>query len=180
MTNKELISKIKVEIGRLYDGKAPKHDQQCDFDDGYLLGIDVISRFIDSLQQEQSKKRLIQVKCLYPYNESWQKNKVYTCKVWHHGDLNRDFWDVYYDYGKDPKYVQFPTIELLNEEFAIIQEESQVKQEQLEVDLEKLGGIARHLIAVKNHEEDMRLDEGEWLLLERIGYPERFNARKEE
>ena len=52
--------------------------------------------------------------------------------------------------------------------------------EQPEVDLEKLGEIARHLIAVKDHEEDMRLDEGEWLLLERIGYPERFNARKEE
>lgn len=53
-------------------------------------------------------------------------------------------------------------------------------QGQPEVDLEKLGGIARHLIAVKDHEEDMRLDEGEWRLLERIGYPERFNARKEE
>ena len=41
--------------------------------------------------QEQPKKRLIQVKCLYPHDESWQKNKVYTCEVWHHGDLNRDF-----------------------------------------------------------------------------------------
>ena len=55
-----------------------------------------------------------------------------------------------------------------------------LQQEQAKVDLEKLGGIARHLIAVKDHEEDMRLDESEWLLLERIGYPERFNARKEE
>ncbi len=55
-----------------------------------------------------------------------------------------------------------------------------VKQDQPEVDLEKLGGIARHIIAVKQHIEDMRLDEGEWLLLERIGYPERYNARKEE
>ena len=55
-----------------------------------------------------------------------------------------------------------------------------LEQERPEMDLEKLGEIARHLIAVKDHEEDMRLDEGEWLLLERIGYPERFNARKEE
>lgn len=54
------------------------------------------------------------------------------------------------------------------------------EQEQPKVDLEKLGGIARHLIAVKDHEEDMRLDESEWLLLERIGYPERFNAKKED
>lgn len=54
-----------------------------------------------------------------------------------------------------------------------------LQQEQPEVNLEKLGEIARHLIAVKDHEEDMRLDEGEWLLLERIGYPERFNARKQ-
>lgn len=53
-----------------------------------------------------------------------------------------------------------------------------LQQEQPEMDLEKLGEIARHLIAVKDHEEDMRLDEGEWTLLERIGYPERFNARK--
>jgi hypothetical protein len=55
-----------------------------------------------------------------------------------------------------------------------------LEQERPEMDLEKLGEIARHLIAVKDHEEDMRLDEGEWLLLERIGYPEKFNARKEE
>ena len=55
-----------------------------------------------------------------------------------------------------------------------------LQQEQPDVDVENLGGIARHLIAVKYHEEDMRLDDSEWLLLERIGYPERFNARKEE
>lgn len=55
-----------------------------------------------------------------------------------------------------------------------------LQQEQPEVDLEKLGEITRHLIAVKDHEEDMRLTNDEWLLLERIGYPERFNARKED
>lgn len=46
-----------------------------------------------------------------------------------------------------------------------------------EVDLEKLGEIARHLIAVKNHIEDMRLDNNEWLLLEKIGYPEQFKDK---
>lgn len=37
----------------MYDGEAPKHDQQCDFDDGYFTGIGAMSKFIDSLQQEQ-------------------------------------------------------------------------------------------------------------------------------
>lgn len=45
--------KLKAEIERLYDGEAPKHDQQCDFDDGYFTGIGTISKFIDALQQEQ-------------------------------------------------------------------------------------------------------------------------------
>lgn len=45
--------RLKSEIERLYDGEAPKHDQQCDFDDGYFTGIGAISKLIDSLQQEQ-------------------------------------------------------------------------------------------------------------------------------
>jgi len=49
-----------------------------------------------------------------------------------------------------------------------------------EVDLEKLGEIARHLMAVKEHTEDMRLDKEEWFMLEKIGYPERFKAQKGE
>lgn len=43
-----------------------------------------------------------------------------------------------------------------------------------EVDLEKFGEIARHLIAIKEHTEDMRLYNEEWSMLEKIGYPERF------
>ena len=49
-----------------------------------------------------------------------------------------------------------------------------------EVDLKKLGEIARHLIAVKEHIEDIRLDKDEWSMLEKIGYPERFKAQKGE
>ena len=37
-----------------------------------------------------------------------------------------------------------------------------------EVDLKKLGEIARHLIAVKEHIEDMRLSEDEWSLLKKF------------
>ena len=48
-----------------------------------------------------------------------------------------------------------------------------------EVDLEKLGEIARHLISVKEHVEDMRLYKEEWLTLEKIGYPERFKQKGE-
>jgi len=46
------------------------------------------------------------------------------------------------------------------------------------MDLERLGEIARHLIAVKEHIEDMRLDKEEWFMLEKIGYPEGFKAQK--
>lgn len=43
---------IRTEIERLYNGEAPKHDQQCEFEDGYFTGIATISNLIDSLQQE--------------------------------------------------------------------------------------------------------------------------------
>ena len=49
-----------------------------------------------------------------------------------------------------------------------------------EVNLKKLGEIARHIIAVKENIEDMRLDSSEWNLLKRIGYPENFKAQKGE
>lgn len=105
--------------------------------DATIEGIDSLLREVKKkLQQEQSKERLIQVKCISPYDESWEENKIYVCEVWHHSDLNKDFWDVYYDYGNNPKYVQFSSIKMLNEEFAI------VKQEQPEVDLEE---AARHV-----------------------------------
>lgn len=49
------IEKIQAEIERLYDGEAPKHDQQCDFDDGYFTGIGTISQFLDTLSKEPDK-----------------------------------------------------------------------------------------------------------------------------
>ena len=49
------IEKIQAEIERLYDGEAPKHDQQCDFDDGYFTGIGAISQFLDTLSEEPDK-----------------------------------------------------------------------------------------------------------------------------
>lgn len=48
-----IIEKIRAEIERLYDGEAPKHDQQCEFEDGYFMGIDTISNIIDSLESEK-------------------------------------------------------------------------------------------------------------------------------
>ena len=50
------IEKIRQEIERLYDGEAPKHDQQCEFEDGYFTGIATISKFIDSLPEETCKE----------------------------------------------------------------------------------------------------------------------------
>ena len=144
--------KLITEIEKWSDGKLT------------LSLLTEIKGVITSLQQEQPKKRLIQVKCLYPYDESWQKNKVYTCEVWHHGDLNRDFWDVYYDYGKDPRYIQFTSIELLNEEFVVIQEKP-------DADLEK---ASRHVYEswMGGKMDDVRRDMVE---LGKV-----LNARKEE
>lgn len=48
-----IIEQIKAEIERLYNGEAPKHDQQCNFDDGYFTGIDAIAQFIDTLESEK-------------------------------------------------------------------------------------------------------------------------------
>ena len=47
-----------------------------------------------------------------------------------------------------------------------------------QIEMKKLGEIARHIIAVKQHIEDMRLSEDEWSLLEKIGYPEQFRAKQ--
>ena len=49
------IEKIQAEIERLYGGESPKHDQQCDFDDGYFTGIGAISQFLDTLSEEPDK-----------------------------------------------------------------------------------------------------------------------------
>lgn len=48
--------KLKAEIDKLHDAPVPKHDQQCDFSDGYSWGLNDIENLIDSLQQEQPKK----------------------------------------------------------------------------------------------------------------------------
>jgi hypothetical protein len=128
----KLIAKIERLRKELPDSIEHLNGEERGFARGQQYELTAIEEEILRIQQEQPRKRLIQVKCLYPYDESWQENKVYTCEVWHHGYLNRDFWDVYYDYGNNPKYVQFSSIQMLNEEFAI------VKQEQPKVDLDAI------------------------------------------
>lgn len=59
MALKELILQ---EIDKIYDSEAPKHDQQCDFEDGYFTGISTISNLIDSLPEEDAS-------CTYDTNE---------------------------------------------------------------------------------------------------------------
>ena len=51
----ETIEKIRKYIENLYDGEAPAHDQQCDFEDGYFTGIATISNFLDTLSEEPDK-----------------------------------------------------------------------------------------------------------------------------
>lgn len=133
----ELIAEIKRYKQEAAIARFDNAGENADYFQGKVELCDDLTHIITSLQQEQPKRKLVKVRCVFPFDETWEKNKIYTCEVWHHGDLNRNFWDVYYDYGKDPKYVQFPTIELLNEEFAIIQEEPQVIPEQPEVDYNK-------------------------------------------
>lgn len=111
----------------------------------------VLEEIIPSLQQEQPKVDLV-------------------AKLEHHFATT----------PKEQLEKEWKELEHWNSVGPTVQEFLYGKQSEPEVDLEKLGEIARHLIAVKDHKEDMRLDEGEWLLLERIGYPERFNARKED
>lgn len=50
--------KLKAEIDKLHDAPVPKHDQQCDFSDGYSWGLNDIENLIDSLQQEQPEVEL--------------------------------------------------------------------------------------------------------------------------
>lgn len=84
------IEKIKAEIERLYDGEAPKHDQQCDFDDGYFTGIDVISNFIDSLPEEDTTEDLNEL------IQKWDRidiNTVLKVKVKATGKVIDGFYD---------------------------------------------------------------------------------------
>lgn len=53
MTKYIEVEKLKAEIDKLHDAPVPKHDQQCDFSDGYSWGLNDIENLIDSLQQEQ-------------------------------------------------------------------------------------------------------------------------------
>ncbi len=52
------IEKIRQKIERLYDGEVPKHDQQCDFGDGYFTGLATILNIIDTLLEEKPSEDL--------------------------------------------------------------------------------------------------------------------------
>jgi len=49
------IEKIRQKIEELYEGEAPAHDQQCEFEDGYFTGIATISKFLDTLEEKSEK-----------------------------------------------------------------------------------------------------------------------------
>ena len=53
MTNAELLAKIRAEIERLYNSPAPKHDPQCDFEDGYFKAISKIDDLLDTLEKQK-------------------------------------------------------------------------------------------------------------------------------
>lgn len=49
------LSQVVDKLEDLYDGKAPSHDQQCDFDDGYFTGIDVALKILRAFIEEEEK-----------------------------------------------------------------------------------------------------------------------------
>lgn len=74
----EIIEKIRKYIENLYDGEAPAHDQQCEFEDGYFTGIATISKFLDSLQEETPTDLEEEIdktvnECTDGYNFDWDK-----------------------------------------------------------------------------------------------------------
>lgn len=85
--NKQVKEQIRAEIERLYDGEAPAHDQQCDFDDGYFTGIAAISKFIDSLPEEQPED----------FNDAFDK---YMKEEWSHGTQLNDIARHFYELGQ--------------------------------------------------------------------------------
>lgn len=64
------IEKIRQKIEELYDGEAPKHDQQCDFSDGYFTGLSVISNFLDTLSEDPELVRHPPIAYTYPSDAS--------------------------------------------------------------------------------------------------------------
>lgn len=50
------IEKIRAEIERFYDGEAPKHDQQCDWEDGYFVGLSTVLNILDTLEAEEQQE----------------------------------------------------------------------------------------------------------------------------
>lgn len=76
--------KLKAEIERLYYGEAPKHDQQCEFEDGYFTGIATISNFIDSLLDENNPEPYNPV-----YDEDYLNEKIAKAtKSWEGVDVD--------------------------------------------------------------------------------------------
>ena len=72
------IEKIKAEIERLYNGEAPKHDQQCNFDDGYFVGIDAIAQFLDTLESEKPMNQDGLEEEIKRYYDDWDGNCRYA------------------------------------------------------------------------------------------------------
>lgn len=126
-----------------------------DYADGYHYSLKLVKRILDTLEVKEIEENKL------PNPRFPHLNNIVE-KVFGAGNL--ESWE----YKEAEQLVLLAKEELLKD------------LEAKEVDLEKLGEIARHLIAVKEHIEDMRLDKEEWLMLEKIGYPERYKTKKGE
>jgi hypothetical protein len=99
MTNAEIIQAIRNEIERLYNGEAPKHDQQCDFSDGYFTALSRIDEFLDTLESEKPSDGLEE-----EYKDYVESDPVYSKLVNRNAGLSiaRHFaeWQYQKDRGK--------------------------------------------------------------------------------
>ena len=118
--------KLKAEIDKLHDAPVPKHDQQCDFSDGYSWGLSDIENLIDSLQQEQPDCHTV---------EDWIQH------IKNADQLTKDIfskgpYDVLYDALNHPYQHCYDAIKEFGE-LCFQTGVNSVKQKQQEVDLEK-------------------------------------------
>ena len=91
MNTMKTIEKIRQNIEEIYDGEAPAHDQQCEFEDGYFTGISTISNFLDTLESEKPVQVDLEEAAVDIADELLAKPKDYVLSA------KADYWNGAHD-----------------------------------------------------------------------------------